>query len=314
MTQAQENYQDMSIITLGVMESNNDEWTTDVTTASRMNDVTTTLTNISVLDKKQGLNAKGATKTKNTLWAECATTAEHIDDGLIAYYESKNDETNLAIIKFTHSDFVHCSFAEGYKRMSLVQSKAAGIAIANLIPFKVVATDITEFAVSLGLLKTAAPANRLMKVTNKAITKAINEQFKILKPQMKKLDSSVNTYKKDSPTFVSEYKIGRKIIHYGKGHTTAELNLMPIETESVLGNKYTVGDVLTIRNHSDFTIHYGLTDTPDILPAVMQSLESNTDIKVTVEKDAKDSFGHWLIVHNPNEFDDVSVTVLVAKG
>jgi len=302
MTQAQENYQDMTNITLGVMESNDGEWTTDVTTASRLNDVTTTLANINVLDKKQGLNAKGA------------TAAEHIDDGLIAYYESKNDQTNLAIIKYTHSDFVHCSFSEGYKRMNLVQSTAAGIAIANLIPFKILTTDISELGVSLGLLKDAAPANRLMKVTNKAITKAINEQFKILKPQMKKLDSSVNTYKKSSPTFVSEYKIGRKIIHYGKGHTTAELNLMPIETESVLGNKYTVGDVLTIRNHSDFTVHYGLTDTPDILPTVMQSLESNTDIKVTVEKDAKDSFGHWLIVHNPNEFDDVSVTVLLAKG
>ncbi len=314
MTQAQENYQDMTNITLGVMESNNGEWTKDVTTSSRLNDVTTTLNNIKVLDNKQGLNAKGATKTKNTLWAECATTAEHIDDGLIAYFESKNDETNLAIIKFTHTEFVHCSFSDGFKRMSLVHSTAAGIPIANLIPFKVVATDISEFAVSLGLLKDAAPANRLMKVTNKAITKAINEQFKILKPQMKKLDSSVNTYKKDSPTFVSEYKIGRKIIHYGKGHTTAELHLMPVETESVLGNKYTVGDVMTIRNHSDFTIHYGYTDTPDILPTVMQSLESNTDIKVTIEKDAKDSFGHWLIVHNPNEFDDVSVTVLLAKG
>ena len=31
-------------------------------------------------------------------------------------------------------------------------------------------------------------------------------------------------------------------------------------------------------------------------------------------KDNTDSFGNWLVIHNPNELDDVNVTILVAKG
>ena len=131
---------------------------------------------------------------------------------------------------------------------------------------------------------------------------------------MDKLDNSVNTYKRDEPEFVSKYGIGRRLISYGKGHTTAEVHLMPVEFQALMGNDYTVGDVMTIRNHSDFTLHFDHTDTPGILPTNMQTLASRSEVKVTIEKDAKDTFGHWLIVYNPNEFDDVSVTVLLAKG
>ena len=153
-----------------------------------------------------------------------------------------------------------------------------------------------------------------MVVTNAAITAAINDKFTILKPQMNKLDTSINTYKRDQSEFVSKYYIGRKIISYGKGHTTAEVNLMPVEFEALLGNKYTIGDVMTIRNHSNLTLHFGYTDTPGVLPTEMESLASKSEVKVTIAKNAQNTYGHWLIVHNPNQFDDVSVTVLLAKG
>ena len=314
MTEAQEDYLKMTYIALGVMAKNNTIWSNDTITSGKVDAATATVTDIELLNKQQGLDATGTTKTKNTLWGGCATDSEHIDNALIAYFDDKNDQTNLAIIKFSYSDFFHCGFADGLKRMQLVQETAAGIAIANLTPYKVTAQEITDLAANLILLKGAAPANRLMKVTNKTITAAITSKFMILKPQMNKLDNSVNTYKKGASDFVSEYTIGRKLISYGKGHTTAEAHLMPLEFESLLGNKYTVGDVLTIRNHSQFTLHYGLTDTPGVLPTDLLSLASGIEIKVPIVKNAKDSFGHWLIVHNPNEFDDVKVTVLLAKG
>ena len=314
MTQGQEDYMRMSNVTLGVMADNNDIWKDDTTTSGKVTNATTTITEIELLEKQHGLNATGTTKTKNTLWGECAAEADHIDSGLIAYYEDKDDQTNLAIIKFTISNYTHGAFADGLKKMQLVQATAAGMPIANLTPYKVTATDITTLAANLILLKDAAPANRLMVVTNAAITAAINDKFTILKPQMNKLDTSINTYKRDQSEFVSKYYIGRKIISYGKGHTTAEVNLMPVEFEALLGNKYTIGDVMTIRNHSNLTLHFGYTDTPGVLPTEMESLASKSEVKVTIAKNAQNTYGHWLIVHNPNQFDDVSVTVLLAKG
>ena len=42
--------------------------------------------------------------------------------------------------------------------------------------------------------------------------------------------------------------------------------------------------------------------------------EAHNDAKVVITKDNTDSLGHWLVIHNPNELDDVNVTILVAKG
>ena len=180
MTQAQYDYLKMSNVSLTVMADNDTIWSDDTSTSGKVDAATTTVTEIELLDKQQGINAKGTTKTKNSLWAECALESEHIDHGLIAYFEDKDDQKNLAIIKFTISNFIHCGFEDGFKKMELVQSTAAGLATASLTPYKVLAADITTLAANLLLLKGAAPANRLMVVTNKTITTAINAKFKIL--------------------------------------------------------------------------------------------------------------------------------------
>jgi len=91
--------------------------------------------------------------------------------------------------------------------------------------------------------------------------------------------------------------------YYGTGEASAECKLHR-------GG----GDTLTIKNHSAFTAEYGLTNTPAVLPVSRQKIEAHTDVKVVITKDNTDNFGHWLVIHNPNELDDVNVTILVAKG
>ena len=61
-------------------------------------------------------------------------------------------------------------------------------------------------------------------------------------------------------------------------------------------------------------MQYGLTHDAAVLPTKMMSLEGNTEIKMTVELDSTGNFGHWLVLHNPHDMDDVDVTVLLAKG
>ena len=104
------------------------------------------------------------------------------------------------------------------------------------------------------------------------------------------------------------------MVQTGVGHLTEEVALMPEQHEALLGLKYTLGDSFTIRNHSAFVAEYGITNTPGVLPVTRQRIEGNADVHVEITKDNAGSFGHWLVIYNPNEFDDVNLTVLVAKG
>ena len=203
------------------------------------------------------------------------------------------------------------------KNMSLIYDTAAAILIATPTAFagyNLETTDMADLKLAIEDLKNSVPVQTTMKSGNKAITKELKSNFKLLRKEMTKLDSNINTYAKKNPEFVNVYTNGRRIVQVGIGHKTAEVALMPEHFEAVLGKEYTLGDVLTIRNHSAFSVQYGFTNTPEILPIILKSLEGGGEIRVTVERDDSGSFGHWLILNNQHDLDDVNVTVLLAKG
>ena len=315
MTKAQGNYKTMTGVSFAVLENNNAIWSTNTTTSKKVLNAKTIIGEIEALEKQHGLNLKGATGTKNSSWLVAAKSADHVNCGLKAYYDDKEDKTNLAIINFSYTELATCSIDDAIKRMELIQKKAEGIAIADLLDFKVVAADITGLNVDILALKKDAPANAVLQVTNKEITAAINAKFKLLKPCMRKLDTNINIYKRDQPDFVELYSFSRRTKNIGKGHLTAEGDIMPEHFDIFLGKKISIGDVLTVRNHSAFDAKITITDTPEILELdMLKELPANDEVKFEVPKDFNGLFGHWVMVYNPNKFDDVSVTILVAKA
>ena len=253
--------------------------------------------------------------SKNTFWQVAAAKTEHICSGLKSYYDDIDDETGYAVIDFNDTDFEYGKGMDVVKRMQIVQDVAALIPIASLLPFKVLATEITDQQIAINEFKGSIPKGKILKTEKKAATKQLRSCFTILRKQMKKLDNLMGTRKISEPTFFDSYTNGRKIYNLGKGHVTEQLDLMPEHHEAILGKKIEIGDTVTIRIHGPFGASVGLTDTPGVLPTTgMIEVEGDTDIKLKIPEDFGGVFGHWLVINNHNLLDDVSVTVLLAKG
>jgi len=317
MTSNQNIFQTMTTRTLVTMDANVGFWKLKLKTKGKVDKVRTIATEIDTLAKQQGHSTSGATDTKNDQRITAAIQALFVDDVLKSYYEDNDDKLNAAIIDFTMSDFTKGTVKHSITNMQLVCDTAAAIILKTptaLDEFNLSITDLPDLQTAIDLLSAVVPTQSVMKSGNKTITADIAKKFVELRAAMTGLDTNVNTYSKISSKFVDDYTNCRRMVQTGVGHVTAEAALMPIHFEALLGKSYTIGDVLTIKNHSLFNAKYGFTNTPEVLPIVLKDIEGGAVVKETIVKDDKGSFGHWLVVYNPNDMDDVDITVLVAKG
>jgi|GEM_PF-1335094 len=317
MTNNVKNYNSMVERTQLTMQNNNTLWSGKPKMVTKIGEITAIQTALNVLSKKQGVSTGGATGTKKTDRVVAGLQSFHLQKILQSFYLDIKDQVSYDTIEFSVSDYTQGNIKDSIKKMNQVYDLVTAINIKSplaLKDFNLSDTDIAELKTDIDAVTAISPLPSTMKSTNKAITKEINVQMRLLKNAMDGLDVNMNTFTKTQPAFSDVYFAGRRIVNTGVGHKTAEVALMPEQTEAVLGNKYTVGDVLTIRNKSAFAMQYGLTHDAAVLPTKMMSLEGNTEIKMTVELDSTGNFGHWLVLHNPHDMDDVDVTVLLAKG
>ena len=300
-----------------VLNDYNAIWSSRAKMAARVARIVGIETDIDALAKKQGLSTSGATGTKKTDREVAGDQSFHVENILKSYYLEEDDVTSYDIVDYPLSDFTHGAVKDSVKKMQQIYDTAAEIIKVTptaLDEFNLASTDMAELKTDIDTLTGVSPIPLKMRSDNKAITKQINAKMALLRTEMNGLDVNVNTFMKTQSEFTEAYFAGRKIVNSGVGHKTAMVALMPEQTEAVLENEYTVGDKLTIRNHSAFPMDYGLSHDPKVVPTVMQSLAGMSDVQLTVELDSTGSFGHWLMLRNPHDMDDVNVTVLVAKG
>ena len=317
MTTNQIIYYTMVGRTIVIMNLNDSYWKTKLKTKNRVDRIKAILLAIDELAKQQGLSTTGATDTKNDQRLTAAIMTLFVDDILKSYYEDKDDKKSAAIVDFTMTDFAKGAIKNSITNMQLVYDTAAAIELATplaLADYNLKVTDLPEFKTALDSLNDVAPTTSVMRSGNKTVTEDIRLQFALLRKEMTGLDTNVNTYSRTSAKFVADYTNGRRMVQTGLGHKTAEVALMPVHFEAVLGKDYTVGDTLTLRSHSPFKAKFGYSNDPKVLPLKLKDLDGGAEIKDTIELDAEGNFGHWLIIYNPNEFDDVNITVLVAKA
>jgi len=317
MTTNQSIYLAMANRSMAILNNKSSIWTGKLRTKARVDKVQSIIDTISDLFKQQGLRTRGATDDKDNQRLITSNKALHIDNVLKSYYDDIEDTKNMGIIDFSFSDFMYSSMQSSITDMELVYETAAAIVAKTPTAFadyNVGTTEIPDLKVSIDLLKGVVPVSSTMKSGNKTVTAEINVQYDLLRKAFISLDPNIGTFIVVEPEFVKLYNNGRRQVQTSGGHTTATVALMPAHTEAVLGKKYTLGDVMTIKNTSLFPAQYGFTDNPDVLPTVMKELAGSGEVKETIVADAKGSFGHWLVVHNASAFDDVNVSVSVAKG
>jgi len=317
MTHNQMIYKAMTNRTISIMVDKNGIWSLKTNTSNRVTKVNGLLDKLDLLAKEQGLNTKGATGTKNTQRVVSGLQSMHVGSNLKSYYLDKDDTTSFAIVDFSMTDYEYGSIENSVKKMQLVHDTVAAIVLKTPTAFdgyNLEATDLSELQTDIDVLSGAVVVPSKMKSGNKTVTEEILATFGLLKTEMNGLDVNIETYRKSQPEFVNLYNNGRRLVQMGVGHTTAEVALMPVHFEPVMGKEYTLGDKLKIRNHSAFTLKWGFTNNPKVLPTELHDLDGGAVIDVEIVKDANGTFGHWLILHNANEFDDVNATVLLAKA
>ena len=317
MTNNSKNYLSMVDRTKLILDQYKLLWQTRAKMCARLLRIDGIVTDIDILAKKQGLSTGGATGTKKTDRQIAGEQSFHVENILKSYYLEEDDEMNYDIVDYNMTAYLQGNIKDSIKKMQFIYDTANAIITKTptaLNEFNLAATDMAELQADIDVLNGVSAIPSKMISDNKAVTKKINAKFALLRAEMDGLDVNLNTFAKTQSEFTDAYFSGRRIVNSGVGHKTAEVALMPEHFEAVLGDKYNLGDILTIRNHSDFSVQYGFTNTPDVLPTTMKSLDGGADIKVTVEMDATGNIGHWLVLHNAHEMDDVNVTVLVAKG
>ena len=315
MTDNQNNSLNMANTTTAFMDKNVAIFTTNTKVTTLLAGIKGTVVAINQAATAQGLDNTGATTTKKNLHQIANDKAEHVCTGLMAYADDINDQVLAGQIHFTHSDFILGTTAEIVNRMQLVHDKATGIAIASLIPFNIVATDITDLQTAITNYSNAAPTKKVLQAAATAATAQLVTLFTTLRTQLGKMDNLVKTYKAAQPTFVAGYLNARKIIDLGKTQQAEELHLMPHHFEAIFGKKFQEGDTFTVRNHSTVPIELALTDTPATMPTANKiRVEANAELQASVSKDFGGIFGHWLIVNNPADIDDAHVTIILAHG
>jgi hypothetical protein len=273
----------------------------------------THVTILSVAGLQSQIN-KGPTITKETLLQAAASKADHICSAVRAYADDINDANLLASMHYTYKGLLYVSTNQAIIDMRLIHDAAAAITIADLLPFNVVATDITDLKTAIDSFEAAAPGKRAMVVDTSVATAQLPPLFTTQRKQLKKLDNLVSTFRLVNPSFVEAHFKARKIINLGKTMQAEELHLMPQSFESIFGMKFSEGDTFILRNHSGYEIQAALTDTPAVLPtAGIIKISANTEIKVAIPKDFGGVFGHWLVIMNTNPLDDIHATVILAS-
>src|SRR3989339_2142897 len=315
MTDGQNNYVNMTDAVLAAMQKYNSIWTGNAKVAAAVAAVTSVNNTIKSTAGSQAQVNQGPTTNKHNLWVIAAKKADQVCAAVKAYADDINDVTLAAAINFTYKRLLRGSANEAIISMKAIHDKAAAISINLLTPFMITAADITELQTAITDFANATPMKRVMVSNASAATGQLPTLFTTQRSQLKKLDNLMNTYRVSQPTFVETYFNARKIINLGKSQQAVELHLLPKHFEGAFGMKINDGDTFTVRNHSATDLFVYLTDTPETLPTVQGvCVRGDVDIKLIVPKDFGGVFGHWLLLYNPSNIDDVHVTVIHAHG
>ena len=316
MTDAQFDFLSMVEADLAILQQYNSIVTGNAKLAALVAAVTSTHSAILTTAGIQSSINKGPTKTKNNLWIDAATKADHVCSGVKAYADDVNDANLLAAMHYTYNSLIKNSTNQALIDMQTIHDKAAAIAIALLAPFNVIAAEITGLQTAINSFTAAAPMKRAMVVISSVATAQLTPMFTTQRTQLKKLDNIVNTFRKSQATFVESHFDARKIINLGKTQQAEEVHLMPKHFEAIFGQKFLEGDTFTVRNHSDMAkIRVFLSDSSNIPDATAGiEIEAKTEIQLSIPTGFKMPFGHSLIVLNEATMDDAHVTVVLAHG
>ncbi len=222
---------------------------------------------IEQLDQIAEGTSSGVTLDTNAIRKAMTDIAFKCCNALIAYAASVHNNTLMAKVKFTRSDFRGMKKEEIADICQTIHDEAnTNVAVAGA--FGYLATDVTDLQTSINLFRTAAQNPRQAIISKTLALEQINSITRDIIDNSFKLgmDKMANTLLTTNPVFVSGYIHSREVINIGS--TTAKVRgiikneeEVPVvdasfyltlagdnhkvdETQSILGGKFSISNLL----------------------------------------------------------------------
>ena len=272
-------------------------------------------TGIDTYAQIQQETTKGATIEEHLARIDAANKGEKIVLGVKPYYMLHNDQTNLAMVNKPYSDFVFGSRTNSLNLMKLINTKSLAIAIADLTPFGIIAQDRTDFGTAITTFENSMPKNRTIKSSMKTATSELKTLFKNQKTEYNKMDILMGPFKLINNEFWKTYTNGRIIVNIGAGQTAEVVILESLAFMPIFANNIKPGYTVTIKNPNPFPVTISLTNTPQqYSPQFEVTIDANTERRIKIPEDFGGMLGNYLMVFNPNKFNKIKITAILAKG
>ena len=259
---------------------------------------------------------KGATIEEYETRNAAAKLCEKIILGLKAYYLLQNDTTNLEMVNKPYSDLIYGSRTNSLHLMQLIDVKVSAIPILDLVPFGIITADVTDFKAAIIAFEESFTGSRNITGGMKTATSELARLDKDLMKEIYELDILMGPFKISEYEFWSRYTNARIIVDIGAGATAEQVILLPMGYVPVFENKLKPGYTVTFRNPNPFPVLLALMNTPNeqIEPVYHVTIEPNTSNKLHIPQDFGGKLGNFLMIFNPNQYNKVKVTAILAKG
>jgi hypothetical protein len=258
---------------------------------------------------------KGATIEEYLARIDAANKCEKLMLGLRPYYLLQDNITDLAMVNKPYSALIYNSRTKSLDIMKLVAKKAGLIPIASLASFGIVAIDITKSKDANDKFEASMPKNRTIKSSMKTATSELKTLFKQQKLEFKKLDILMGPFKISNSGFWKTYTNARILVKIGAGQTAESIILGPLAFVPIFENKIKAGYTITVKNPNSFPVALSLTNTPnEYAPQFVITLEENTERRISIPEDFNNVLGNYLMLFNPNKYNKIKITAILAKG
>ncbi len=273
------------------------------------------MTGIDTYAQIQQETTKGATIEEYNARLDATNKGEKIILGIKPYYLLNNDTTNLAMVSKTYSDFMYKSRTNSLHLMQLINTKALAIPIADLNPFGITAQDRTDYGTSITTFENSMPKNRTILSSMKTATSELKTIFANQKIEIDKMDILMGPFKLINKEFWQRYTNARILVNIGAGQTAEIAILDALGFVPIFGNKMKPGYTVTFRNRNPFPVKIALSNDPQhYSPEFEVTIDANADRKLHIPDDFGSVLGNYMMVLNPNKYNKIKVTAILAKG
>jgi len=315
MNNKQEDRATMGRTTLKLMNENSALWSGVPKIVLIVGDVKSNLINIGAYRMIQETDSRGATKQQEILKNAAAEDSTAVASILKTYFLDQHDETNFKEINFTLSSFNTGTKGQKITKMNRVLNTANGIGVTAL-------SDYGLDPATLPTLKTEILAYELAQGVKKSMTDAASDAGKQIafnlsemSKNFKKLDYLVFPIGLTNKSFLNQYRSAREVINRGKGHRTAELEILGGTAVTSFGDNLEPGDAIVVTNYSEDFVNVGLATTENAAPVTKDiKVGPKGKLIVNIPKDAVLTLAKFFSVSNPNANITAKVTIILSKG